>query len=98
EPEKQAKDENATEEPEEINKAAYGKKLAAQKAFPEAARVLEEALKENPEDHSLYRFLGDVYLALGRKDDAVAAWREFVRLAPNGKEKRRVASLIKTYE
>ncbi|MDZ7829139.1 MAG: XrtA/PEP-CTERM system TPR-repeat protein PrsT [Halofilum sp. (in: g-proteobacteria)] len=47
-----------------------------------AVRVLEEWLAENPAHSGVRLVAGDRYLALGREDEAIAAYREVLEHAP----------------
>jgi Flp pilus assembly protein TadD len=50
--------------------------------FPDALRLLEEALKLNPDEPLTWLNLGVASQALGQKDRAEAAYREAIRLQP----------------
>src|SRR5439155_25281975 len=53
-----------------------------QKYFEEAARMFEQAVKLNASDTSAYNGIGNVQYALGNLDDAVAAYKRAIDLAP----------------
>ena len=53
--------------------------------FSTARGLLEDALKQNPENASMHYHLGMTYNMLGRKSDAEAQLKKAVSLDPNGK-------------
>jgi tetratricopeptide (TPR) repeat protein len=66
----------------------------------EAIAVLDEGIRANAAEPVLYREKGRVMDRLGRNQEAVAAYREYVRLAPNASDIRvftdRIAELSNT--
>jgi tetratricopeptide (TPR) repeat protein len=61
--------------------------LYKQKKYDEAKKYLLDAVKDKDSQHvEIYEHLGDVYLALGEKAEALAAWKKGVEVA--GKSKR----------
>jgi tetratricopeptide (TPR) repeat protein len=56
------------------------------KKYKEALPPLEQAVKQDEGQHmEIYDHLGDVYLALGEKTKAVAAWKKGLTCTPLGK-------------
>jgi tetratricopeptide (TPR) repeat protein len=59
--------------------------MSTRYVFPsraESHRVLESALRSNPDDATAHFLLGSLLLASGRADDAVREWQEARRLDP----------------
>jgi tetratricopeptide (TPR) repeat protein len=54
----------------------------AHSAFEGARIVLEERLRQDPEDHRLHSALGIAYAGLGRKDEAIRKGKRGVELLP----------------
>jgi tetratricopeptide (TPR) repeat protein len=71
--------------------------LFKKKKYEEAEKALLEAVKEKDGQHvEIYDHLGDVYLALGKKAEAVAAWKKGVAVASTTKhEKEKKAEVEK---
>jgi tetratricopeptide (TPR) repeat protein len=60
--------------------------LYKRKKYKEALTPLEQAVKQDEGQHmEIYDHLGDVYLALGEKPKAVAAWKKGLTCAPVSK-------------
>lgn len=63
--------------------------------FRDAARMYEQALKENPDDADSHHNLGILYeVHLGRKKEALQHFQRFLELSPDSKEKGRVLRWI----
>jgi tetratricopeptide (TPR) repeat protein len=71
--------------------------LFKQKKYAEARPILEQAVQDPDGKHvEIYDHLGDVLMALGEKDGAVAAWKEGVKVTGSGKrEQQRKAAVEK---
>ena len=65
---------------------ARGNTAAARTNFDAARATLEDLLRARPDDARLHAALGYAYAGLGRKDDALRAGREAVRLLPETKD------------
>jgi len=65
--------------------------LFKQKKYKEAKEALLEAVKDKTAQHiEIYDHLGDVHMALGERDAAIAAWRRGLEVAGEGqREKQR---------
>jgi tetratricopeptide (TPR) repeat protein len=50
--------------------------------FIESLELLENAVRENPEDPRIHSALGSTYAGLGRKEEAIAAGRKAVEIYP----------------
>jgi tetratricopeptide (TPR) repeat protein len=74
--------------------------LYKKKNFPEAKKVLLEAVKDKSSQHiEIYDHLGDVHEALGEKAEAVTAWRKGLEVVGEGRrELERKASVEKKIE
>jgi tetratricopeptide (TPR) repeat protein len=60
-----------------------------QKKLPEAKETLQKALEDKSAQHiEIYDHLGDVLLALGERDGAVAAWRKGLDVAGEGRREK----------
>ncbi|MBQ8099515.1 MAG: tetratricopeptide repeat protein [Bacteroidaceae bacterium] len=62
--------------------------LFMQGDYEQARAYMEQAmplLEDEPEDANLYEHAGDIYLMLGRKKEAQAAWQKARKLAPPSK-------------
>jgi predicted Zn-dependent protease len=60
--------------------------LYKQKKYKEALSPMEQAVKQDEGQHiEIYDHLGDVYLALGEKDKALAAWKKGLTCNPISK-------------
>jgi tetratricopeptide (TPR) repeat protein len=98
---KQRKDNPETRGDEDRDNGAYldslGWVLFKQKKYDEAKKALLDAVKEKDGQHvEIYDHLGDVYLALGDKAEAVAAWKKGVEVAGSTKhEKQKKAEVEK---
>jgi tetratricopeptide (TPR) repeat protein len=92
---------NAQPGDEDRDNGAYldslGWVLFKKKKYEEAKKALLEAVKEKDGQHvEIYDHLGDVYLALGDKGEAVAAWKKGVEVAGTTKhEKEKKAQVEK---
>ncbi len=85
--------------PEEIkDKGAYldslGWVLFKQKKYVEAKRYLRQAIQNTIEEDEgesieLYDHLGEVLMALGQKEEAVAAWKKGVEIASDSKREQK---------
>jgi tetratricopeptide (TPR) repeat protein len=78
---------------EDKDNAAYldslGWVLYKQKKYPEAKKHLLEAIKEKEGQHiEIMDHLGDVHMALGEKDKAVAVWKKALELDNAGKREQ----------
>jgi tetratricopeptide (TPR) repeat protein len=58
----------------------------AKKHYEYAARLLEEKIKEDPEDSRYYSALGIAYAGLGKKEDAIRAAQKATEILPISKE------------
>jgi TolB-like protein/class 3 adenylate cyclase/Flp pilus assembly protein TadD len=63
-----------------------GERGLARRSFEEALRVLQAALKEDPDSSSLHRRLGLAYAGLGQREEAVAEARAAVARRPVSKD------------
>jgi tetratricopeptide (TPR) repeat protein len=74
--------------------------LYKQKKFKEAKEALLEAVKDKGAQHiEIYDHLGDVHMALGEREAAVAAWRRGLELATDSaREKQRKAEVERKLE
>jgi cellulose synthase operon protein C len=63
--------------------------------YVEAAKVLNLALEQAPNNAQLQYHLGRTYTKLGKKDDAVASLRRAAQLDPKLAQSQRIADLIK---
>jgi tetratricopeptide (TPR) repeat protein len=69
--------------------------LFKQKKYKEALEPLQEAVKDKASQHiEIYDHLGDTLMALGRRDEAIAAWRRGLELAGEGARERRIKSAV----
>jgi len=59
----------------------------------EELRILEEATRLAPQDDLAWQLLGDLRASLGRRQEAVAAWRRAVELKPNDRIAQRLLGL-----
>src|SRR5262249_5899261 len=59
---------------------SLGWTLYRMKRFDQAEGPLKEAVQAIPEEPVVHDHLGDLYWALGRRDEAVRAWQEALRL------------------
>jgi predicted negative regulator of RcsB-dependent stress response len=74
-----------------MDKGAYldslGWVLFKQRKFEDAKKYLLEALKDKNAQHiEIFDHLGDTYMALGLREEAVSAWRQGLTVA--GEERR----------
>lgn len=71
--------------------------LYRQKKYKEAKKWLEKAVEDKASQHiEIYDHLGDVLMALGERQAAIAAWKRGVELAGNSKrEQDRKAAVLK---
>jgi Flp pilus assembly protein TadD len=81
----------------QITRSRLAETLLAQSQPDEAVRVLEEGVARTPSAPMLRRSLGSLLERSGKIPEAVAAYREYVRLAPNAEDAKaledRAASL-----
>jgi len=56
--------------------------LKLMRRYPESERALRKVLRLDPEFASAHKYLGEVLDVQGRRAEALAAFREFVRLGP----------------
>jgi len=94
---KQRKEEKVKPEEDKDN-AAYldslGWVLFKQKKYKEALEPMLEAVKAKEGQHvEILDHLGEIHMALGEKDKAIAAWKKGVEVAGESKseQKRKVA-------
>jgi TolA-binding protein len=79
-------------------KFSYAKGLYYQGKYKDAANLFSQVTKDEPLNSSAHRWLGDTYLKLSKKSQAVAEWKEFLRLDPNHSEANRVKEQIANNE
>jgi tetratricopeptide (TPR) repeat protein len=60
--------------------------LLAKGERPQAIRLLEKAIQDNPRQADAHLLLGSVLMEEGRRDESIAHLRESVRLRPNSAE------------
>jgi Flp pilus assembly protein TadD len=63
-----------------------GQPERARASYDSARILLEEEVKERPDDHRIRSSLGIVYAALGRKEDAIREGKLGVELFPVSKD------------
>jgi serine/threonine protein kinase/Flp pilus assembly protein TadD len=63
-----------------------GNKALAEKHFDAAIRVLQQKIKENPDDSRLYTSLGLAYAGLGKKSEAIREGKKGYDLLPISRE------------
>jgi len=63
----------------------------ATKHYESAVRLLEEKIKEDPEDSRYYSALGIAYAGLGKKEEAIYSVQKATEILPISKEAYRVA-------
>jgi len=69
--------------------------LFKQKQYEEAKKVLVEALKDQDAQHiEIYDHLGDTYLALGQRDQALEAWRQGLKVAGDDRRERERKTVV----
>jgi tetratricopeptide (TPR) repeat protein len=78
---------------EDLDNAAYldslGWVLFKQKKYEEAKKYLLEAVKQEEGQHAeILDHLGDVYLALGEKAEAIATWKKAIAVAGDSKREQ----------
>jgi Flp pilus assembly protein TadD len=76
----------------QITRSRLAETLLAQSRPDEAAKVLEEGITRTPTAPMLRRSLGSVLERSGRTQEAVAAYRDYVRLAPNAEDAKTLAA------
>jgi serine/threonine-protein kinase len=59
-----------------------GDDVRAEAFYEEALELLEDAVRENPEDPRIHSAMGSVYAGLGRKAEAIASGRKAVEIYP----------------
>jgi tetratricopeptide (TPR) repeat protein len=72
----------------QIPRSRLAETLLARKQPDEAVRVLQEGIARTPTAPLLRRSLGSVFERTGKVQEAIAAYREYVRLAPNAEDAR----------
>lgn len=60
-----------------------------------ALRILESAMERTPDRAALYRVLGDAHLRAGNRIGAIAAYRRFLALEPEGEAAERVRTRLR---
>jgi CubicO group peptidase (beta-lactamase class C family) len=78
-----------------LSNVAYGMLMGGD--FEGALQVLEANAAFYPEDASVFDTLGEVYLMLGRIEDAIAAYRQSLALDPANENARRMLELLGAY-
>lgn len=69
--------------------------LFKQKKLKEARDVLQKAVSDKDAQHiEIYDHLGDVLMALGERDAAVAAWQKGLELAGEGRRETRIREAV----
>ncbi len=64
--------------------------------FPEAARVLSDAAAKTPDDPSIWEMVGELQVAMGRHDDALASFEQSLKVKERALVHLAVARLHKT--
>lgn len=64
----------------------YAKETMNQSRYSETIKALKEAIKLEPNNKLLKRFLGDIYIANGNSGNAVKIYKELVNDEPNNPE------------
>ena len=80
------------------NKFSYAKGLVLSRKYQEAVPLLEEVVKEQPQNDSAHRWLGDAYLGLKKKSQARQQWQEFLDLNPTHPDARKVKADIEALQ
>jgi tetratricopeptide (TPR) repeat protein len=86
---------------DERDKAAYldsmGWVLFKKKNYPEAKKFIIEATKERDGQHvEILDHLGDIHMAMGEKNEAVAVWKKALKLeTPSKRDKQRKTEIEK---
>ena len=78
------------------SKFSYAKGLLLSGKTKDATTLLTEVVQAEPNNSSAHRWLGDAYLKLGKKSQAIAQWKEFLRLDPSHSDAKRVKEQIQT--
>jgi tetratricopeptide (TPR) repeat protein len=60
-----------------------------------ALRILEAAIERTPNRAALHLVLGDAYLRAGNRIAAIAAYRRFLALEPEGRDAERVRARLR---
>jgi len=63
-----------------------------------ALRALEKALELDPQQAEPYYYLGQLYLQAGRREEAIAAWREYVAKGEDQEAVARVRTWLQALE
>jgi serine/threonine-protein kinase len=71
-----------------------GKLMLKQNKALLAVEEFKKCLKENPRHARSYKMLGRAYIMLGRESDAIDAFENYVKLAPNAKDAPKVRAII----
>lgn len=80
-----------------LNQLGYAKRHLG--ALDESMDYYQQALKANPDHKGVREYLGELYLKLGKLDDAKAQMRELERICALGcEEKRELREKITAYE
>ncbi|MFP2907440.1 serine hydrolase [Pyxidicoccus sp. 3LFB2] len=66
--------------PQLLNQVAYGQLLAGN--FPDAVKLLKANVEFFPEDSNTHDSLGEAYMKSGRKEEAIASYRQSLKLDP----------------
>src|SRR5207245_5590595 len=69
--------------------------LFKKKKYQEAKVPLLEAVKDKDGKHvEIYDHLGDVHMALGEKAEAIAVWKEALKLETEGKREKEIKAKV----
>jgi tetratricopeptide (TPR) repeat protein len=84
---------------QDIDNGAYldslGWVLFKQKKFKEAKEALVEAVKDKKSQHiEIYDHLGDVHMALGERDAAIAAWKKGIEVVGEGRRDQERKTIV----
>jgi CubicO group peptidase (beta-lactamase class C family) len=66
--------------PQLLNQVAYGQLLAGN--LPDAVKLLKANVEFFPEDSNTHDSLGEAYMKAGRKDEAIASYKQSLKLDP----------------
>jgi tetratricopeptide (TPR) repeat protein len=84
---------------QDIDNGAYldtlGWVLFKQKKFKEAKEALIDAVKDKKSQHiEIYDHLGDVHMALGERDAAIAAWKKGIEVVGEGRRDQERKAIV----